>query len=150
MSLDRNGKTTKSARRYEEAGMVDYQLTSIEGAIFDKDRSWVELSVLTDVEPLKLKMESGLLDDLILRLEEVVGTMSLFDPLAGPRPNEPVQIRMNIVDYHQITTAFANGIVNIALGLGAGPHLRWYGLDAARATAIQQALETEVSRLLRS
>lgn len=129
--------------------MASYQLIGIETATIAQDRTRFDVSFRTDKGPLTITISAEHLDALVTTLEGLEYQASLLDPTTGPKPGEAAQVRVKIVEHHQIGRADVNGVPSVLLGLKSAQVFRWFAFDAQRATAAQQALAAEIPKLQR-
>lgn len=126
--------------------MASFHLTGIENGVLSKDRTKFEINLRTDQGPLELVISAEHLDSLITCLSGLEYHASLLDP-KGAAPGEAGQVRTMIVDSHQIGHGEVNGVPSVILGLKSAQVLRLFALDREKATAIQQAVADQISKL---
>jgi len=127
--------------------MPSYQITALKDAAMSSDRQRFSINVGTDKGPITLIIKADHLAALIAALQGLESRASLFEPASGPKPGEPVQLHVEVVDYHHIGIGEVNGTPSVVLGLRSGPVSRWYGLDALRAAGVRDALAAEIRKL---
>ncbi len=126
--------------------MASFHLTGIENGTISKDRTKFEISLRTAQGPLEITISAEHLDALITSLQGLEYHASLMDP-KGAAPGEPGQVRVEIVESHQIGNGEVNGVPSVILGLKSAQVLRLFALDRQKATAVQQAVANQIPKL---
>src|SRR5688572_25862419 len=94
-----------------------YQLTGIEKADISADRSCIEISLRTSTGPVMLTVTADQLAALITALQSLEYHASLMNPTIGAKPDEPGQMRMEIVEQIHTGCGDVNGVPSALVGL---------------------------------
>jgi hypothetical protein len=127
--------------------MPTFTFMGLERADMADDRRHFDIQFRTDQGPVTLSVAAERLDGLITTLQGIEYRASLLDPAKGQQAVEAGQLRVEVVDEHRIGSGAVEDKPSVVLGLKSGQVLRFFALDAAQATVLQQSLADEIPKL---